>query len=132
MQFNPINRITVEFPQGSPGLLSPESVRYSSKRPMIPLDSVDHDTFAPLTGHAFITQAGGGRVDMQLDAVQKLGHRRDDAMREPFSLTFGGPQGLRLPQGIYRFACEALGEIDLFITQVADGPQGSEFEAIFT
>ncbi len=99
---------------------------------MIPLETVDHETFAPLAGHAFITQAGGGRVEIQLDAVQKLGHRRDDAQRDPFSLTFRGPQGLHLPQGIYGFACEALGEIELFITQVGDGPRGAEFEAIFT
>ena len=121
-----------DFPQGQPGLRSPESVGCFSKRPMLSLESVDHETFAPLTGHAFITQAGGGRVELQLEAVQILGHRRDDAVREPFSLTFRGPPGLRLPQGIYAFGCEALGEIELFITQVADGPQGSEFEAIFT
>jgi len=39
---------------------------------------------------------------------------------------------LRLPQGIRGLTCEGLGEIELFITQVADGPQGAEFEAIFT
>ncbi len=99
---------------------------------MIPLESVDHDTFAPLTGHTFITATASGRVEIQLCAVKKLGHRRADATRDPFSLTFGGPPGLRVPQGIYCFACEALGEIELFITQVADGPQGSEFDAIFT
>ena len=99
---------------------------------MIPLESVDHDTFAPLAGHAFTTTAGNGLVEIQLSEVKKLGHRRADAMRDPFSLTFIGPRGLRLPQGTYRFACEALGEMELFITQVADGPQGSEFEAIFT
>lgn len=121
-----------DFPQGQPGLRSPESVAYFSTRPMLSLESVDHETFAPLTGHAFITQAGGERIEIQLEMVRKLGHRRDDAMREPFSLTFRGPPGLRLPQGIYGFGCEVLGEIELFITQVADGPQGSEFEAIFT
>lgn len=99
---------------------------------MLPLESVDHDTFAPLTGHAFITFTGSGRVEVLLSAVQKLGHRRTDAARDPFALTFRGSQGLRVPQGTYSFACEGLGEIELFITQVADGPQGSEFEAIFT
>lgn len=96
---------------------------------MIPLESVDHDTFAPHTGEAFITSSG---VTLHLKSVSKLGHRRADAARDPFSLTFGGAQGLRLPQGIYHFMCGPLGEIELFITQVADGPQGSEFEAIFT
>ena len=114
------------------GLLSPDSARCFTKSPMISLESVDYDTFAPFTGYAFITQAGGGQVEMQLEAVQKLGHRRDDAVRDPFSLTFRGPPGLLMPQGIHAFSCEALGEIELFITQVANGARGSEFEAIFT
>ena len=99
---------------------------------MIPLESVDHDTFVPLTGHVFFTTTASGRLEIQLNDVKKLGHRRAGAARDPFSLTFRGPQGLRVPQGICRFACEGFGEIELFITQVADGPQGSEFEAIFT
>lgn len=99
---------------------------------MIPLESVDHDTFAPLTGQVFSTTTASGRLEIQLGEVKKLGHRRADAARDPFSLIFRGPQGLRLPQGTYVLACESLGEIELFITQVADGPQGSEFEAIFT
>jgi hypothetical protein len=99
---------------------------------MIPLESVDHDTFAPLAGHAFLTTTASGPVEIQLSGVKKLGHRRAEATRDPFSLAFRGPQGLRVSQGTYLFACEGLGEIELFITQVADGPQGSEFEAIFT
>jgi hypothetical protein len=99
---------------------------------MIPLETVDHDTFAPLTGRAFTAATAIGGVELVLSAVQKLGHRRADAARDPFSLTFRGAHGLRLPQGIYRLGCESLGEIELFITQLADGPQGAEFEAIFT
>lgn len=99
---------------------------------MIPLESVDHDTFAPLTGHVFSTTAAGGRVELELHTVLKLGHRRAGATRDPFSLSFAGSRGLRLPQGIYHFECGGLGGIELFITQVADGPQGAEFEAIFT
>lgn len=99
---------------------------------MIPLETVDHDTFAPLTGHVFTVTIDSGRVEIRLSEVKKLGHRRTDASRDPFSLLFRGPHGLRLPQGTYLFGCEALGEIELFITQVADGPQGAEFEAIFT
>ena len=98
----------------------------------IPLESVDLDTFTPLVGHAFVTVIGDAHLELSLEAVQKLGHRRSDASRDPFSLTFRGPQGLRLPQGIYAFTCEGLGEIELFITQVGDGRQGADFEAIFT
>ena len=99
---------------------------------MFPLESVDHDTFFPLIGETFAIRAGDGRLELRLDAVRKLGHRREGAPRDPFSLIFTGRQGLRVPQGTYLFECEALGEIGIFITQVADVAGGSEFEAIFT
>ncbi len=99
---------------------------------IIPLETVDHATFVPHIGGAFITTAAGASVELRLIEARKLGHRRVDANREPFALVFGGPQGLRLPQGIYRFSCAPLGELEFFITQVADGPQGAQFEAVFT
>jgi hypothetical protein len=99
---------------------------------MIPLESVDHDTFVPLTGSTFSTETPLGRVDLKLSGVAKLGHKRPDALRDPFSLAFRGASGLRLPQGTYLFSCEGFGEIEFFITQVGDGSNGSEFEAIFT
>ena len=99
---------------------------------MIPLESVGYDTFSPLIGRTFTTTIGEVRVELELSEVKKLGHKRMEASRDPFSLLFRGLQELRLAQGIYCFECEALGEIELFITQVGKGAQGSEFEAIFT
>ncbi|MEO5714174.1 MAG: hypothetical protein ABIT37_11860 [Luteolibacter sp.] len=99
---------------------------------MIPLESVDYDTFFPLIGQTFSSGDAEGRVELVLSVVEKLGHRREDAPRDPFSLTFRGPQGLRVPQGTYRLECDGLGKIGLFITQVGDGAKGSEFEAVFT
>ncbi len=94
---------------------------------MISLDTVQHKTFAPLVGHCFVT----GEVRLELTGVSKLGHKRADAPRDPFSLTFRGAKELRLPQGIYRSECDGLGEIEFFISQFAAGSAGSEFEAIF-
>ncbi len=99
---------------------------------MIPLESVSHLTFASLLGNTFVAITANGQVELQLAEAKLLGHKRDQATRDPFSLTFRGPQGLRLPQGTYPFTCGTLGEIEFFITQVADGAKGSEFEAIFT
>lgn len=95
---------------------------------MISLDTVQLETFAPLVGRSFVT----AEVRLELSDVRTLGHKRPAAQRDPFALTFRGAQGLRLPQGIYRFECEGLGEIEFFITQIGDGAKGSEFEAIFT
>ncbi len=99
---------------------------------IIPLESVDHDTFFPLIGRTFSSGSSEGRVELVLGTVEKLGHRRADAARDPFSLTFHGPQGLRVPQGIYRLDCDEWGEIELFLTQLGDSAKGSEFEAVFT
>lgn len=99
---------------------------------MIPLETVSHETFAPLIGRAFAVMTANGPVELHLAELRILGHKRDDAARDPFSLTFRGVRGLRLPQGTYQIICGEPGEIQIFITQVADGANGSEFEAIFT
>jgi hypothetical protein len=95
---------------------------------MIFLDQITHGHFEPLTGQVFQS----GELALTLDAVELLGNKRADAARDPFSLLFRGPQGLRVAQGIYRLKNESLGEMEIFITQVADGPKGSQFEAVFT
>lgn len=96
------------------------------------LESLDYQTFIPLVGHVFSITTATGPLELHLHAVNPLGQRRTDAAREPFALVFRGPHGLRLPQGIYRFEHATMGEIEIFITQLADGPQGADFEAIFT
>lgn len=95
---------------------------------MASLDQLTHGDFEPLTGQVFQC----GEVSLTLHSAGLLGHKRPEIAREPFSLVFRGPQGLRAAQGIYRLQNETLGELEIFITQVADGPQGSEFEAVFT
>jgi hypothetical protein len=99
---------------------------------MIPLESLEHDTFAPLVGQNFTLVTAGGPLELQLNAACKLGQRHAGATREPFSLVFRGEHGLRLPQGVYRFGHASLGEVEIFITQLADQPSGADFEAIFT
>lgn len=95
---------------------------------MLPLDQLNCETFAALAGQVFTS----GEVSLTLHSVKKLGNPHQDARRDPFSLLFLGPPGLRAAQGIYRLKNESLGELEIFITQVGDGSQGSEFEAIFT
>lgn len=95
---------------------------------MLPLDQLTCETFCPLVGQLFLVP----HVELKLAAVKTLGHRSAEALRDPFSLLFCAAQGLRLPQGIYQMKNDSLSEIEIFITQVADGPNGAEFEAIFT
>lgn len=99
---------------------------------MIALETLQHSHFAPLAGQPFTLKAGGQEVQLTLAEARLLGHRRADATREPFSLTFRGLKGWRVPQGIYSLSHESLGEMELFLTQTGDTARGSEFEAVFT
>lgn len=97
-----------------------------------PLEDLSAASFEPHLGSEFTVESGGVVVALKLDSVRLLGHRRPEAVRDPFSLGFVGPQGLRLPQEIYQFSREGFGVAGIFITQTGDGARGSEFEAIFT
>ena len=99
---------------------------------MIELDQLTPAVFTPLLGEVFNFCGMNVRAELSLKAVSILGHRRSEALRDPFSLVFIGPQALRLPQGIYTVENATLGTMDIFVTQIGDGGKGSEFEAIFT
>lgn len=98
---------------------------------MIPLESLQVAQFEPLVGQIFRITADQV-IELRLDQAKPIGNRWPDATRDPFVLTFGGPSGLLLPQSIYRFEVPELGQLEMFITQTANGPQGSKFEAVFT
>jgi hypothetical protein len=51
--------------------------------------------------------------------------------RVPFSLVFRGPLEPILPQRIYRFEHDALGEFDLFIVPIGPDESGMQYEAVF-
>ena len=93
---------------------------------MIALETLQSSMFTGLVDHVFKVDAGSG-AELRLGEVKVLGHKRTDAFRDPFSLTFYGASGLRIPQGTYRLECGALGVMEIFIAQTGDGPKGSEF-----
>lgn len=99
---------------------------------MIALDTLQHSDFAKHEGESFLLPELEGGFSLILQTAGILGHHHPGAKREAFSLLFRGPAGCRLPQRIYRLEHPSIGVIEIFLTQVAGGPQGSEFEAIFT
>lgn len=99
---------------------------------MAALETLQHSQFADLIGDSFTLEAGGKKVSVKLNEVRPLGHRRSEATRDPFALTFLGLTGWRVPQGIYPLSHPSIGVLEIFITQVGDGPEGSTFEAVFT
>lgn len=98
---------------------------------MISLNTVESSIFSSLNEKQFLLETSSSSIDLVLEQIRELGHRRPDSPRDPFALSFRGKPGLRLPQGIYRLSHPELGGFEIFVTQNADGPKGSEFEAIF-
>ena len=99
---------------------------------MIALENLKASDLLPLVGGAFTAVDAAGSVELTLTAVTPAGPARPGAAREPFALAFVGRPGLRLPQAIRPLTHARLGTMEIFLTQVGDGADGSRFEAIFS
>jgi hypothetical protein len=53
------------------------------------------------------------------------------ATRVPFSVTFRGAAGIRLPQRIYDLRHDLMGEMSIFLVPVRPNSEGPRFEAVF-
>src|SRR6476620_3805159 len=98
---------------------------------MLDLATATLETFTPLVGQSFVVTPAPFLVTLTLADVRPLGARWPGGKRDPFALTFKGQHGLRIPQRIYHFENDTLGPMEIFITQIADKPDGSLFEAVF-
>lgn len=78
----------------------------------------------------------GTTLDLELSGVRPLvdhaGDRLAEGHREPFALTFTGPEGIGLPQATYHFTHDDLGEFEMFIVPIERVGNRLTFEAIFT
>ncbi|HYJ05298.1 MAG TPA: hypothetical protein VEX43_09195 [Chthoniobacterales bacterium] len=97
---------------------------------MLDLAEVRCEQFAACLKQDFAIILSDGALLLQLSEVRPLG-KRPESLRDPFALTFVGREGLRLPQQIYRMRNATLGEMELFLVQVAADQTGSSFEAVF-
>jgi hypothetical protein len=92
------------------------------------------ETFTERSGETFhVTLEDGSALELRLASATATPTRPNEAPRErmPFSIVFHGPSEPVLPQRIYRFDHETLGEFELFIVPI--GPEGSamQYEAVF-
>jgi hypothetical protein len=101
------------------------------------LDAVTLDTFAPLVGQTFRLFLDDGAA---LEAVLRSatpapfpGWQPPDGAprREPFALTFMVPVQFVLPQRIYRFERDGLGELEIFVVPIEQTAEGVLYEAVF-
>ena len=98
------------------------------------LDQVTHATFAAVLGSAFRLETTPGQVvSATLFEARELVDNRpaSAAVRQPFSLLFRLPPGVRLPQRIYALEHDQLGRLDIFLVPVRQEAEGLVLEAIF-
>jgi len=98
---------------------------------MLPLDKVQCEQFAACLHQEFQIVFPDGVLVLQLSEARPLQATQRLADRQPFSLVFRGPAQLRLPQGIYKMSNAQLGEMEIFLVQIAADQTSSAFEAVF-
>jgi uncharacterized protein DUF6916 len=97
---------------------------------MLDLATVRCEQFAACLNQDFEIVFSDGTLPLKLSEARPLG-ARPESLREPFALTFIGPAKLRLPQDTYKMRNAQLGEMEIFLVQVAADQTSSAFEAVF-
>ncbi len=97
---------------------------------MLDLATVTCQEFAACLDQDFDIVFTDGTVSVRLSEARPLGVR-PESIREPFSLAFVAARPLRLPQNIYKMRHPQLGEMEIFLVQIAAGATSSTFEAVF-
>lgn len=102
------------------------------------LDHLTLDSFAPLIGQPFrLVLADGSSIDAVLESAREVPDsgwqpQSGRPARKPFTLLFLGRSQAVLPQSIYRFQHETLGELDIFVVPVGRTADGINYEAVFS
>ena len=97
---------------------------------MLDLATVRCEQFAACLNQDFEIVFADGALPVKLSEARPLGVR-PESIREPFALSFVADRPLRLPQGIYKMRHPSLGEMEIFLVQIAADQSGSSFEAVF-
>ncbi|MFA6116975.1 MAG: hypothetical protein WC729_23450 [Sphingomonas sp.] len=96
----------------------------------VAIDRKELEDFEPHVGTTFsIVAEGLPPLPMLLEEIKALKHNSQD-LRAPFDLIFRGNDEL-LPQGLYQFRHDAIGDVAIFIVPVAKGADGVRYCATF-
>ena len=91
--------------------------------------SLTHQAFAQNANTKFRVQAGENTpVELELIEVTEL---KLYPRQEECTLTFRGPLGLFLGQGVRPFTHDQMGEFELFIVPIKQDADGFYYEAVF-
>lgn len=97
---------------------------------MLDLATVTSEQFTACLDQDFEIVFTDGTLPVKLSEARSLGVR-PESIREPFTLAFVAGRPLRLPQGTYKMRHAQLGEMEIFLVQVAADQTSSTFEAVF-
>jgi hypothetical protein len=97
---------------------------------MLDLATAQCEQFAACLNQDFEIVFSDGTLAVKLSEARAL-VPPPGATRAPFALTFIALRPLRLPQGIYKMSNAQLGEMEIFLVQIAADKTSSAFEAVF-
>ena len=95
------------------------------------LAKVRREDFAACLGQDFEIVFSDGTLPAKLIEAKQWGPDQSANVRQPFALTFRIDRGLRLPQGVYKMRNTNLGEMEIFLVQVAGDANSATLEAVF-
>jgi hypothetical protein len=98
---------------------------------MLDLAKVRREDFAACLDQDFGIVFPDGILSVKLIEAKQLGPDQPAHIRQPFALTFRLERNLRLPQGTYKMRNAQLGEMEIFLVQVAPNANSSTLEAVF-
>jgi hypothetical protein len=91
--------------------------------------ALTHEAFSQYAGTKFPVQLDENNgVELELIDVSEL---KLYPRQEEFTLTFRGPSGPFLDQGLHLFRHDQMGEFELFIVPLREDAQGFYYEAVF-
>jgi len=95
------------------------------------LDTVRLEQFAAYPDQDFEIVLSDGTLPVKLIEAKQWGPNQPANVRQPFTLTFRVERSLRFPQGTYKMRHAQLGEMEIFLVQVAADQNSSTLEAVF-
>jgi uncharacterized protein DUF6916 len=98
---------------------------------MLDLATLRLEQFRPCLNQDFDIVFPDGALPVKLIEVKQWGPDQPAHIRQPFTLAFRAGRSLRFPQGIYKMRHPELGEMEIFLVQIAADTNSSTLEAVF-
>ena len=95
------------------------------------LATVTREQFAACLDQDFEIVFSDGTLPVKLIEAKQWGPDQPANVRQPFTLTFRLARSVRFPQGTYKMRHAQLGEMEIFLVQLAADADSSTLEAVF-